>query len=401
VNLQEAFRVVGATMEKSSESLAQLYEAKGEPLDLTDNPAGLIKLANYNLIHGTLESGFWASSMLIELGNAVSGEEGIRRSTPDIEEWAIELERTISRYIGAVINGSDTTERKTLGYIRKLILDMEDGLRSEYARLEYAIATRFEDIDTLEEKVKENKFLIGKFSRLGSKLTDLNRAKLVDLSQNNSTIRLLLFQRLHGVIEECRDGMLSAIPKLEQMLWEFQKQSEASINVLALARHLRDHHGHINYDPEPDEVMDEGFGQISLELNLPCSADLHTEANQSALTSIIHALKARPDHIELVQEEFSPVSVDSTDVEIDRKLDIYGPHLEFISQQADKEVSVREYWERNLKSKCTSKAFITWVLKSFREKESNKIAFTVISETVGPLSANVYVKDVLVASVND
>lgn len=392
--LGERFSQFGDALSKCSELLVELVSLGGDEAYFDKTPPQFNTLSNLDIVLGNVSDGYSASTLLMDLSRALARQETTKRLAPDVDEWLAQVDLRINLLNNALAESNNDGYITRISEIRELVLIMREGLTNEMRNIEFAINTKFGNVESIHDKQAENKYLIARVSRLTDKLMILDYKKLMSLSVGNTDLLTLLPNKLHNTIEDCRLSLINSLPRLKHLLWEFEKISKNTKLVWALHHHLRNQsiaYTHIPSDSELDSL------QISSQYNVddfevyPSICD---DQFSDDIIDIVHEMKARPITITLpVEEEFVETEFTENDDDVEATLDTFMENklLEMVLLSKKQKVSCRTFWKENISTQKHSAGFMQWAHKNL--ERSPQLEINTITQKASNWSANEVIVD--------
>lgn len=375
-SLEDKFTLLGKAISANAEMLSELVAQGGEELYFDKTSISFNTLTSLDIVLGNISEGYSASSLLMQLSHSLSRSDVNKRLAPDVDEWLNRVELRISQYRSAITNGNEDSRINRLHEIRELVFQMREGLTNEVRSMQIALNTKFGHVKTIQDKYSENKYLIDYLSRLTDKLAVLDLKKLNSIVGQNADLRRLLSRRLHETIKECRDDIISAIPRLQHLMWQFEKKNKQASQMWALYNYFRTNTPTFSYEPSDEELLQLNVGCPAPEIQHTLFPDIYDQSNQDVLSDIVGKLKPKKqDDIEYkaVGEvaEFNGDSVSEDEIDV---VDELSQHLvNMLEETASEPVSCLDYWHRKLSHQRHSSGFMMLAHINFKDTKGLKI----------------------------
>ena len=375
-SLVDKFASLGKAISSNAELLSELVAQGGEELYFEKTSISFNTLTSIDVVLGNPADGYSASSLLIQLSHALSRSDVNKRLAPDVDEWLNLVEHRIAQYHSAISNSNEDNRVSRLHDIRELVFQMREGLLNEVRSMQIALNTKFGHCETIQDKYSENKYLIDYLSRLTDKLAVLDLKKLNSIVGQNPDLRRLLSRRLHETIKECRDDIISSIPRLQHLMWQFEKKNKQANQVWALYNYFRTNSPTLSYEPSDDELANLKVGCPSIESTATLHSDIEDQSNIDVLSEIASKLKPRiVDEIQykVVGEvsEYSGNSVENEEVNVVDELTVHL--IALLKETASSRVSCMDYWQRKLSHQNHSSGFMMLAHLNYKDNPALRI----------------------------
>lgn len=261
MTLQQAIEALGRALIGASADIPKLIEEQlGEEVQIVElsSPKAWQFLLSHQLVSGNEDDGYTASPLLNDIVISLLADQVRRKTAPDVADWLDDLRRAADQLRLAERNDAHADVVRYRGQVRQLVLSMTAGLTSETLELQYNLASNFGTCATLDEKLIENRYLVKRTDNLTKKLALINNPLLLEIAGENSFLITQLYHRLPPKLQECRQEMLDAIPRLENMLFKFQEHSEQAKRLLAMERYLNS--GQLlSFEPSEEQLANSCF----------------------------------------------------------------------------------------------------------------------------------------------
>lgn len=307
MTLQQAIEALGRALIGASADIPKLVEDQlGEEVQILElaSPKAWQFLLSHQLVSGNEDDGYVASPLLNDIVIALLADQVRRKTAPDVADWLDDLRRAAEQLRLAERNDAQADVVRYRGQVRQLALSMTAGLASETLELRYNLASNFGTCATLDEKLIENRYLVKRTDNLVRKLALINNPLLLEIAGENSFLISQLYHRLPPKLQECRQEMLDAIPRLENMLFKFQEHSEQAKRLLAMERYLNS--GHLlSYEPSEEQLADSCFnnalGQGESSFQAHSGVDFYGP-HQEDYVGIVRSMRKPRELFELVSK---------------------------------------------------------------------------------------------------
>lgn len=387
----EQWREFARSIEQCAEQLESLSSNLGEEGLLDDIPSKWQFFERHEFVIGNQASGYMPSPLLMDIASNLTLQATRQRVAPDIDDWLGQIETEVSHLHGALADGNNKQYRRRLQNIHNHVWTMVYGLQEEMQTIDYYIQTEFGHVESLKEKQVENKFCIDRASRYADKLAHLNAKKFSILAHDNSDLGRIFFVKLMPVIQDCRNHLIAAIPKLEDILWTYRRHDKTTKNIWALSSHFARGEQVLKGEISDEELFGSLFSSVKREGGT-AHVDIHTELGSKALLSIAKAMSPRKDSPEIVEDE-GPVPVDYTEpMSVEAQKNAFEPHLGvFIGLILDGKQSAKEYWTSNGDSLIPVGVWLLWMHSKLRL--NNKLKIELIANEPQAFEGNLIVED--------
>jgi hypothetical protein len=392
--LSERFSQFGQAITQCSDLLVTLVNNGGEEVYFDKTPPKFSLLSNLDIVLGNVSDGYSASSLLIELSRSLARQETTKRLAPDVDDWLSQVDLRISQLNNALVENNNDGYVTRLGEIRELVLVMREGLINEMRNIEFAINTKFGNVESIHDKQSENKYLISRVSRLTDKLMLLDFKRLRSMSGENPDLLILLPNRLHDTIEQCRLSLINSLPRLKYLLWEFAKISKNTKLVWALHHHLINQsiaYTHIPSDSELQSLQLSSQHDASvLEIHPSICDDRYTDD----IIDIVHSMKPRHTNVTLLPKEIAlATQLNEIDPSNNIVLDTYleDKLIEMVKLAQKEKVSCMSFWQENMDNQIYPAGFMQWAHKTLENIPNLDVQL--VSDTPSEWSGNINIYD--------
>jgi hypothetical protein len=375
-SLEDKFTLLGKAISANAQALSELVSQGGEEIYFEKASISFNTLTSLDIVLGNPVDGYSASGLLIQLSHSLSRSDVNKRLAPDVDEWLNRVELRVNQYQSAITNENEDNRISRLHEIRELVFQMKEGLSNEVRSMQIALNTKFGHVETIQDKYSENKYLIDYLSRLTDKLAVLDLKKLNSIAGSNHELRRLLSKRLHETIKECRDDIISAIPRLQHLMWQFEKKNNQANRVWVLYNYFRTNSPEFNYEPSDDELDNLKIGCPYPETAQSLHPNIYDDSNLDVLGGIVGNLKPKKqENIEYKDvgtvSEFNGKSVVDEQVDI---VDELAEHLVCLLKETSKRpVSCFDYWHRHLSHQHHVSGFMMLAHLNFKDNDALKI----------------------------
>ncbi len=385
--LADQFNKLGKALTGNADRLAELVSYAGEEVYFEKVPSSFSELAHLDIILGNIAEGFSASTLLMQLSHSIGRSDTNRRFAPGVEDWIARIQLKIDQYNNAIAEGTEESRLRRLHDISELVFQMREGLLNEVRSMEMALNTRFGHVESIKDKYIENKYLIDYLTALTGKLTLLDYGRLSSLAGSNPELRRLLAKRLHQTVNDCRENILLALPRLRHLLWEIEKQNNQAKRMWALHNFFKTGAATLNYEPSDEELVLLGVACPSEHSEGSLNPNIYDQQNESTLSEIVHNMKPRKREF-ISPEEAVEASIFEGSAVNDEEVvpeDFIKFHLrKLLKETKGSKVSVLDYWERELSNQKHPSGFM--MLAHLNLKKLNKIKLTETYDT----QSNIY-----------
>jgi hypothetical protein len=375
-SLEDKFTLLGKAISANAETLSDLVAQGGEELYFDKTSISFNTLTSLDIVLGNVSEGYSASSLLMQLSHSLSRSDVNKRLAPDVDEWLNRVELRISQYRSAILNDNEDSRVNRLHEIRELVSQMREGLTNEVRSMQIALNTKFGHVSNIQDKYIENKYLIDYLSRLTDKLAVLDLKKLNSIVGQNTDLRRLLSRRLHETIKECRDDIISAIPRLQHLMWQFEKKNKQANQMWALYNYFRTNTPIFSYEPSDEELIQLNIGCQTLEIQHTLFPDIYDQSNQDVLSDIVSKLKPKKEE-DIEYKAVGEVAEFDGDSVTEEKIDVVdelSQHLvTMLEETADQTVSCLDFWQRKLSHQRHSSGFMMLAHINLKDKQGLNI----------------------------
>lgn len=383
-SLEDKFEQLGKAISSNASLLSELVSQGGEEVFFEKTPSTFNALTSNDVVLGNVSEGYSASILLMQLSHALGRSEVNRRLAPDVDEWLNRVQLRINQYHAAISKDNEDGRVRRLHEIRELVFEMREGLSNEVRSMQLALNTKFGHVESIEDKYIENRYLIDYLTRLTEKLAVLDLKTLNSIVGQNPDLRRLLSKRLHETIKDCRDDIMSAIPRLQHLMWQFEKKNQQASQIWALFNHFRTGSPSFDYEPSDDELEQLQVGCPTLDAQFTLYPDIYDPDNHYVLSDIISKLKPkktdvieRKDQVEV--SAFEGVAVSNTEVEVENELALHL--VKMLKETQHNAVSCIDYWKRNLSHQLYPSGFMMLAHINFKQQSS-----LIVEEEFMPMS---------------
>lgn len=375
-SLEDKFIQLGKAISANAQALSELVSQGGEEIYFEKTPISFNTLTSLDVVLGNQVDGYSASGLLMQLSHSLSRSDVNKRLAPDVDEWLNRVELRVTQYQTAITSENEDNRMSRLHEIRELVFQMKEGLSNEVRSMQIALNTKFGHVETIQDKYSENKYLIDYLSRLTDKLAVLDLKKLNSVAGNNPELRRLLSRRLHETIKECRDDIISAIPRLQHLMWQFEKKNNQANRIWALYNYFRTQSPELNYEPSDDELDNLKIGCPAPETAQTLHPNIYDDSNLDILSGIVSNLKPKKQE-SIEYKDAGTVSEFNGDSVVDDQVDIVdelAKHLVGLLRETSKQpVSCFDYWHRHLSHQHHVSGFMMLAHLNFKDNDALKI----------------------------